>query len=125
MYDRELVTAILSQIDDALEKIKHRTENIASADDFTDTPEGVEKLDGICMLFLAIGESLKNVDKMTGGALLAHYPEIDWKGAIGFRDIIAHHYFDIDAGQVYWICSHHVALLSSTIKKMVGELQSE
>ncbi len=56
------------------------------------------------MLFMAIGEALKNIDKITGGALLSQYPEIDWKGAIGFRDIIAHHYFDIDAEQVFWIC---------------------
>ncbi|MGC8495229.1 MAG: HepT-like ribonuclease domain-containing protein [Syntrophobacteraceae bacterium] len=25
--------------------------------------------------------------------LLSRYPEIDWTGAIGFRDIIAHHKF--------------------------------
>lgn len=123
MYDRDLLVAILNQIYDALVKIKHRTVNIANADYFTDSPEGMEKLDGICMLFLAIGESLKNLDKITGGELLGRYPEIDWKGAIGFRDIIAHHYFDIDAEQVYWICSNHVTPLSESIKKMIGDLQ--
>lgn len=122
MYDEGLVIAILGQIDDALQKIKHRTTNITSANDFTDSPEGMEKLDGICMLFMAIGESLKSIDKITGGELLGSYPEIDWKGAIGFRDIIAHHYFDIDAEQVFWICSHHLAQLSATINKMIGEL---
>ena len=40
---------------------------------------------------------MKNVDKITGGKLFSQYPEIDWTGAIGFRDIIAHHYFDVDA----------------------------
>ncbi len=28
---------------------------------------------------------------------IPQFPGTDWKGAIGFRDIIAHHYFDIDA----------------------------
>ncbi len=124
MSDKDLLVAILGQIDDALEKIKHRTANITSAEDFTDSPEGMEKLDGICMLFLAIGESLKNVDKISHGELFSRYPDIDWKGAVGFRDIIAHHYFDIAAEQVYWICSHHVAALSATIKRMIGELQA-
>jgi uncharacterized protein with HEPN domain len=123
MYDRDLIVAILSQIEDALEKIKLRTVNITAADDFTESPEGMEKLDGICMLFMAIGESLKNVDKMTAGELFGRHPEIDWKGAIGFRDIIAHHYFDIDAEQVFWICSQHVTPLSETIRIMIGELQ--
>jgi len=53
------------------------------------------------MLFIAIGESLKNIDKITQGRLLSDYPEIDWVGVKGFRDIIAHHYFDIDAEQVF------------------------
>jgi uncharacterized protein with HEPN domain len=122
MFDKDMVLAILSQIDEALDKIVHRTVNIKSADDFTDSPEGMEKLDGICMLFMAIGESLKNVDKITAGTLFSRFPEIDWKGAMGFRDIIAHHYFDIDAEQVFWICTHHVAPLSATIKKMMEDL---
>lgn len=120
MFDRDLVLAILTQIDEALEKIINRTVTIKSAADFTDSPEGMEKLDGICMLFMAIGEALKNIDKITSGLLLPRFPEIDWKGAIGFRDIIAHHYFDIDAEQVFWICTHHVGDLSATIKKMIG-----
>ncbi len=121
MFDRDLVQAILLQIDEAIEKIKKRTANIDSPDYFTGTPEGVEKLDGIAMLFIAIGESLKNVDKITAGTLFSKYPEIDWTGVMGFRDIIAHHYFDIDAEQVFWICKHNLEPLSVTIKKMIQE----
>ena len=123
MFDKVLVLSILTQIDDALEKIASRAARIRSADDFTDSPVGMEKLDGICMLFMAIGEALKNVDRITGGTLLSQYPEIDWKGAIGFRDIIAHQYFDIDAEQVFWICAHEVRPLSAAIKKMIEELR--
>ena len=123
MFDKNLVLSILQQLDEALEKIKSRSEQIHSADDFTDSPSGMEKLDGICMLFMAIGEALKNIDKITGGNLLSQYPETDWKGAIGFRDIIAHHYFDIDAEQVFWICMHELEPLSATIKRMIKDLQ--
>jgi len=84
---------------------------------------GMEKLDSICMLFIAIGEALKNLDKITGGALLSQHSEIDWTGAIGFRDIIAHHYFDIDAEQVFWICAHELGPLSGAIKSMIKELR--
>jgi len=122
MFDKNLVLSILQQIDEALEKIKDRSEQIHSADDFTDSPSGMEKLDGICMLFIAIGDALKNIDKITGGSLLSHYPETDWKGAMGFRDIIAHHYFDIDAEEVFWICTHELASISTTIKKIIEDL---
>ena len=43
----------------------------------------MDRLDAICMMLIAIGESLKNLDKVTGGRLLSKYPEIDWKGAKG------------------------------------------
>jgi uncharacterized protein with HEPN domain len=122
MYDKSLILTILKQIDEALERIKSRTREIVSSEDFTDSPAGMDKMDSICMLFIAVGEALKQIDKITEGTLLIRYPEIDWKGAIGFRDIIAHHYFDIDAEQVFWICSHELDPLSDTIKKMIAEL---
>jgi len=41
---------------------------------------------------------------------------------MGFRDIIAHHYFDIDADQVFWLCHHELAPLTATIHRMIQEL---
>jgi uncharacterized protein with HEPN domain len=106
MYNKNLVSNILRQVDEAIDKIIYRTKSIKSSDDFTNSPDGMEKLDSVCMLFIVIGESLKNIDKITSQNLLNDYPEIDWKGIKGFRDIIAHHYFDIDAEEIYWICSN-------------------
>jgi len=122
MFDKELVLSILLQICDALEKIRQRSEKVESAAYFTASPEGMERLDGICMLFIAVDESLKNVDKMTDGALLQKYPDIDWSGVKGFRDIMAHHYFDIDAEQVLWVISHHLNALIETIQRMINDL---
>ena len=90
MFDKDLVLTLLSQIDDALDTIAQRVAQIRSADDFTDSPSGMEKVDGICMLFLAVGEALKKIDRITGATLLRQSPGIDWKGAMGFRDPIAH-----------------------------------
>ncbi|MDQ6708421.1 MAG: DUF86 domain-containing protein [Acidobacteriota bacterium] len=49
------------------------------------------------MLLLAVGEAFKSIDRKTEGKLLAHYPEIEWSGVKGVRDVIAHGYFEIDA----------------------------
>jgi len=122
MFDRGLALAIVEQIEGALETIKSRSAQVRSLADLTDTPRDVERLDSLCMLFMAIGEALKSLDKITDGTLLSRYPEIDWKGAMGFRDIIAHHYFDIDAEQVFWLCSHEVAPLSDAMKRIHAEL---
>jgi len=42
-----------------------RFEAVQSPGDFTDSEAGMEKLDGICMQPIAIGEGLKNLDKVT------------------------------------------------------------
>jgi hypothetical protein len=54
MFDKTLVLSVLRQIDEALEKIASRAKLIRSPNDFTGSPVGMEKLDSICMLFMAI-----------------------------------------------------------------------
>jgi uncharacterized protein with HEPN domain len=123
MYDTSLVIEILHQIDSAIDTILERFEPVKHVDNFTDTPYGKEKLDSICMLLIAIGESLKNIDKITDKTLLPNYPQIDWKGAKGMRDIISHHYFDVDANDIYLVCDTKLPALQLTIiKAMINDL---
>lgn len=123
MSAEELLEIILKQIQESIEKIQYRTRKINSVSDFTDSPDGMEKLDSVCMQFIAIGESFKNIDKITAGHFLNNYPDIDWKGIKGFRDIIVHQYFSIDAEQVFWICSNSLKALYDTVKKMSQDLK--
>lgn len=124
MFDAELIIEILSQIDDAIEIVQTRFSVIHSTDDFLNTPEGLEKLDSICMKLIAIGESVKNLDKHTDSQLLAKYPAIDWKGVKGVRDIISHHYFDLDAEEIFNICDKHIPALHTTIQQMIADLKT-
>lgn len=122
MYDKGLVRDILIQIADATQKVINRFVPIKAVEDFTNSPAGMEKLDSICMQLIAIGESLKNIDKITNKTLLNKYPEIDWKGAKGLRDIITHQYFDIDAEQIFLVCKKHIPHLSEVINKIISDL---
>jgi uncharacterized protein with HEPN domain len=114
-----LVGAASARSEDAIDTIRVRTRSIQRPDDFTATPEDREKHDGVCMLFMAIGEALKRVDRITDGAFLARHPEVDWKGAIGFRDIIAHQYFDIDPEQVHWILTHNLESMAKAVRDLL------
>lgn len=122
MYNTELATSILAQIEEALLRLKQRTADIHCANDFLLSPERMEKLDAACMLFIAIGESLKSLDKVTNKELLLRYPEIPWKKVIEFRDVIAHHYFDIDAEEVWWVLENELEPLIAVIRKMKLEI---
>lgn len=70
---------ILRQIHQATQTILKRFSNIQAPKDFVDTEAGQERLDPICILLIAIGESLKNLDKVTLHRFLPCYPQIDWK----------------------------------------------
>ena len=75
------------------------------------------------MQLINIGEALKQIDKLTEAKLLANYLEIDWKKAKGMRDIITHHYFDIDSEAVFVVCSEHIPEMRRVIKKILEDLE--
>ncbi|OGQ60458.1 MAG: antitoxin [Deltaproteobacteria bacterium RIFCSPLOWO2_02_FULL_53_8] len=122
MYDESLALEILQRLHQAAETIMQRFEPIKSVEDFTCSPSGMEKLDSICMLLIAIGEGLKNLDKVTDGHLLAEYPQVDWKKAKGLRDIISHHYFDVDAEEIFYICKTHIGTMRETLRQIIAKL---
>jgi uncharacterized protein with HEPN domain len=122
MRDKELALEILRQIEDAVEKTITRFKPIGKVADFTDNPAGVEKMDAICMMLIVIGEALKKLDKVTGGELLSEYPQVDWKKAKGMRDILTHHYANVNAEAVFYTCKDKIPQLNETIKKMIREL---
>ncbi len=123
MHDKNLIREVLKQIRTAAETITFRFKPVKKVSDFTDDPAGMEKMDSICMLLIVIGESLKNLDKITEGNLLPHYPEIDWKKAKGMRDILTHHYADINAEAVFNTCKDKIPELSLVINKMIRHLE--
>ncbi|WP_238585286.1 DUF86 domain-containing protein [Sulfurospirillum halorespirans] len=122
MYDKELVLDILEQIIEAIVIVQERCAFATCQNDFMDTKEGQEKLDSICMKLIAIGESLKNIDKITDKKLLTAYPQIEWKKIKGIRDFISHHYFDLDAEMIFGICKNNIADVLMVLKQMQNDL---
>ena len=83
----------------------------------------MEKFDSICMLLITIGESLKNLDKVTKGDLLDRYPQIEWKKVKGLRDIISHQYFDVNVEAIFDVCETKLPVLIRVVAMMLDELQ--
>jgi len=80
MSDSELVLDILAGIQIAIGRIKRRFHGIEDVDDFIISDDGIDRLDGIAMMLIAIGEQVKRLDAITGQDLDISHPEIDWKG---------------------------------------------
>jgi len=124
MYDVELVREILRQILWSAETIARRFEPIKSPQDLATSDMGLEKLDAICMQLIAIGESVKHLDKVTEGKLLPGYPQVEWKRVMGMRDVLSHHYFDLDAEAVYVVCETHIPELIYAVRRILADLNA-
>lgn len=109
---------LLTPLRQALERIERKARPLLASPSLLDSEEGQDFLDVICMQFLAAGEALKRLEKLQPGLLATSFPDIDWKGAMGFRDVIAHQYFDLDAEQVLLICQEALPGLLDAIRTL-------
>lgn len=122
MRDDELLYYSLKRIATTIERIIKNSKEIDNSEYYLLSSAGMERLESTCMLILAIGESVKGIDKMTNKQLLVNYPEVDWKGVMGIRDIIAHHYFDLDESIVFDVVKNKLPGLLATINKIIEDL---
>jgi uncharacterized protein with HEPN domain len=123
MSDATLLRERLEDVPEALQRIPRRFAVVSSAEYFTLTDDGKDRLDAICMILIAVGEAFKQIDKKTEGKLLARYPGIEWSGVMGVRDVIAHGYFEIDTEEVFNICQTDIPALIGTVRKMLEDLR--
>lgn len=120
--NKQTALHILDKIEEAINTVQIRNKVIRKADDYLLSPEGKEKLDAACMVIEAIGESFKQLDKQTNYELLPLYPSIEWREVKGVRDVIAHHYFDIDANEIFTIVNNDLETLKDAIHFFREEL---
>ena len=123
MCKSQIIESLLKKTLQTVERILANSETITSPSFYLLTPSGMERLESTCMLLIAIGEGVKGVDKLTDKKLLSFYPEMDWKGVMGMRDMIAHHYFDLDAEIVYDVIKHDLPKLKDVLQQIIDDLK--
>ena len=118
--DRKSVLELLEYIIFSINLIEERFLKIETSDDFIKDNEGLEKLDAISMRLQSIGEAIKNILKLNETILLQDTDKSYWSEIVRFRDILSHHYIDIDSEIVYDICNEDLAELKSKITKLIS-----
>ena len=122
MFDKEIAVDSLYKISKAIDTIQERTSVVSDLDELLSSPDGVMRLDAICMNLIALGEAVKGLDKLTNGELLPKYPEVYWGGVMRMRDKIAHHYFEIDAEVVFMTIKEDLPPMKSTVNQMITDI---
>ena len=73
------------------------------------------------MRLQVIGESVRKIQKMNP-SFLDPYSDIEWVKIARFRDLVSHHYDQVDHEIVYDICKVHIPKQKSTLQKIRSEL---
>ncbi len=104
----------LSAIVDSCSKIEKFTDEIRDADSFF---ADEKTFDAVLMNFVIIGEA---VARLTD-ELREKETQIPWTKIKGFRNIVAHDYFGVDAEEVWQIIKNNLPELEKEIKKIMNE----
>lgn len=105
----------LESILEATERIIEYTHGFISADEFN---TDYRNFDATMMNFVVMGEM---VDKLSNNFKRDH-SNIDWIKIKGFRNIIAHDYFGIDAEEVWQIIKNKIPDLRSDIQMLINKI---
>jgi len=107
----------LEDILNAIEKIQRYTRGL--------TLEGLSSndmaTDAILRNFEIIGEAAKNVPEK----VKRKYPFVEWKEAIGFRNVLIHDYFGIDLEAVWDTVRKNIPSLKNNIMKVLRAEQPD
>lgn len=68
-----------------------------------------------------IGEVAKNISR----EIRTQYPEMDWKGIAGMRDIVAHAYRKVQKEELWSTIREDVPLLIEQLERILGDLERE
>ena len=114
----EVIIENLHLISESLDLITKRFSNIKKPGDFVSNDNGILILDSIAMRLQVIGELLKKIDKINN-SFLKRYNEIPWNKIMKLRDIVSHHYEQVDNEIIFDICKNHLPRLKKTIQGMI------
>jgi uncharacterized protein with HEPN domain len=105
----------LLSILEAIEKIERYTSTYKSADEFY---HDERDFDATMMQFVIIGEMISKLDDN----FKDEYSFVPWQKIKDFRNIVAHHYFGIDADEIWEIIVLKMNPLKQEIQAIIEKL---
>jgi uncharacterized protein with HEPN domain len=118
MHDRSMLLELFLEIQEGIRRIERCFSGIDTAYDFIRNDDGLDRLDAIAMMLVAIGENTQKLDKLIDPQLFEQHPNIDWAGIKGLRNILAHNYFSIDAEEIYRLCFNEIEPFKIAVEQL-------
>lgn len=102
----------LESILDAITKINSFTSSHLDPDSLY---QDDKSFDAVMMNFIVIGEMVHRLSE----TIKESNPQIEWNRIKGFRNLVAHDYFGVDAEEVWQIISNDLPILQKEIQKII------
>ena len=119
--DKKSRLELLEYIIFSIDLIEKRFARIESVSDFLYDDNGLDILDAISMRLQSVGEAVKSLMKRAPETLLQEANREYWSEIVKLREIISHHYIDIDAEIIFDICSEDLIILKKHIQNILVE----
>ncbi len=113
---------LLNFVLESIHLTRRRCSGMKVADDFLFNDENIDKFEATVMRLQTTGEALKNIEKRDNTFLLQVASKEYWSEIIKLRDIISHHYADIQADIIFSICKNELDELEQNIQKLKEKL---
>jgi uncharacterized protein with HEPN domain len=92
----------------------------AEGKDFGAVRDDERTFDAILQNLTVIGEAVKNLPD----AVRDLSPDVPWRRIARFRDIVVHHYFDVDPFLVWDIVENEISPLLNEIERLLSKLEA-
>lgn len=109
----------LEQIDESIELIISRCEDVNSANEFLLSPDNMMKFDSCVMRLQAIGEQIGKILKLDN-CPFDNYPDIPWLAAYDMRNFISHEYASIDEEIVFDVIKEELPRMQDAIREILS-----
>ena len=105
----------LESILEAIDRIFEYTSEYNSADELNND---YRNFDATMMNFVVIGEMVGKLSE----EFRENHPDVEWQKIKGFRNILPHDYFGIDAEEVWQIIQNKIPILKSDVMHIISEM---
>jgi uncharacterized protein with HEPN domain len=100
----------LEDIIEAIERIRDYTNGLS----FETFINDLKTVDAVNRNFGIIGEAVNKIPE----EIKANYPNIDWYGIVGLRNILIHDYFKVDLEIIWDVIENKLSPLEKQVKEM-------
>lgn len=76
--------------------------------------------DAVVRNLQVLAESTQRISE----AIKQKYPEVDWRGLAGFRNVLAHGYLGLDAQRIWELIESRLAVIGTSMERIRAELIS-